>query len=94
MSVEAENHLEVIRLNMQILNGRFDALVLFLGIVLQALVQEDQREEIRKKLEMLVAPAPDLSDLHEEQAEKQAYDFAVEKNPFLFPLIGILRQNS
>ncbi len=79
MSVEAENHLEVIRLNMQILNGRFDALVLFLGIVLQALVQEDQREEIRKKLEMLVAPAPDLSDLHEEQAEKQAYDLQLKR---------------
>ena len=73
MNIDAENNLKVIRANMQMLNGRFDALALFLGIVLQVLAQEDQRDEIRKKLEMLVAPVPDLSDLDEDQAEKKAY---------------------
>ena len=74
MSVETENHLEVIRLNMQILNGRFDALSVFLGIVLQALASKDQRDEIRIMLERAVEPVPDLPNLEEEQAEKRAYD--------------------
>ena len=79
MSIEAKNHLEVIRLNLQILNGRVDALAMFFGIVLQALAQDDQRDEIRKKLEMLVAPVPGLSDLDEEQAENKAYDLQLKR---------------
>lgn len=79
MSIEVENQLEVIRLNMQILNGRVDALTLFFGIVIQAMAEDDQRDEIIKKLEMLVVPVPDLSDLDEEQAEKNAYDLQLER---------------
>ena len=79
MSIRVENDLEVIRANMQMLNGRFDALALFLGIVLQALAQEDQRDEIRKKLERLVAQIPDLPDLDQDPNEKNACDLQLKR---------------
>ena len=79
MSIETENDLRVIRANMQMLNGRLDALALFLGIVLQALAQEDQRDEITKKLEKLVAPVPGLSDLDEDPTEEKARDLQLKR---------------
>ena len=79
MSIEAENDLKVIRANMQMLNGRFDALALFFGVVLHALAQEGQRDEIRKKLEMLVAPVPDLPDLNEDPVENKAYNLQLKR---------------
>ncbi len=79
MSIETENDLRVIRANMQMLNGRFDALALFLGIALQALAQEDQRDEIRKKLERLVAQIPDLPDLDQDPNEEKARDLQLKR---------------
>ena len=79
MSIEAENDLKVIRANLQILNGRFDALALLLGIALQALAQQDQRDEIKKKLQMLAAQVPDLQDSNDDPNETDAFNVQLKR---------------